>query len=480
MRRHASLVIALLTLVVTVVATAPASSHPAPFLHWGADRDVNWAFTPEVDALPGMRARVQDAAFVWNNVNRGMRFVQNPDHADFASTAPCPGGVDQNNDAIHYEPLTGAEAGWLAATRSCWNATTGELWRFEIVVDRNDPFYTGGGTPPGNQYDLWSVLSHEFGHATGLEHWDDANPMCSDGGIVRHTMCPTIPIGETWMRTVEPHDIHTFHNTYGGETFCGIVAYGAIRGKYVAPPAGVNFGCPTVEEHDQLRYGRRQVFQGGQILWHPATGAHEVHGSILGEFDARGGAGGVLGYPVTDESGPIRNGGTFNHFNNLTDPTTCAAQGAPNSTGSIYWTPATGAHEVHGSIRSEWCAIGWENSAPGYPVTEERGTPDGRGRYNHFNNLIEPTTCGAQGAPSSTGSIYWTPTTGAHEVHGVIRARWCAMGWETSSLKYPVTDEFGGNSLVNGPYRANFFENGAICYYTRTGTILVPPLRSCP
>src|SRR5674536_378828 len=53
--------------------------------------------------------------------------------------------------------------------------------------------------------------------------------------------------------------------------------------------------------------------------------------------------------------------------------------------GSIYWTAATGAHEVHGNIRAEWAATGWETGPTGYPVTDELGTPDGVGRFNHFS-----------------------------------------------------------------------------------------------
>ena len=41
----------------------------------------------------------------------------------------------------------------------------------------------------------------------------------------------------------------------------------------------------------------------------------------------------------------------------------------------------------------------------GYPTTNEQTTTDGIGRYNHFQK----------------GSIYWSPTTGAHEVFGLIR-----------------------------------------------------------
>lgn len=93
---------------------------------------------------------------------------------------------------------------------------------------------------------------------------------------------------------------------------------------------------------------------------------------------------------------------------------------------SIYWTtPQTSAYEVHGAIRDKWVALGRESSVLGYPITDETGTPDGRGRFNHFEH----------------GSIYWTPQTGPHEVHGAICDLWASMGWERSQLGYPVSDE---------------------------------------
>ena len=155
--------------------------------------------------------------------------------------------------------------------------------------------------------------------------------------------------------------------------------------------------------------GRFRHFQGGSIYWHPKTGAHEVHGAIRGKWAELGWEKGFLGYPVTDESPTPDGVGRFNHF-----------QG-----GSIYWHPKTGAHEVHGAIRGKWAELGWEKGFLGYPVTDESPTPDGVGRFNHFQG----------------GSIYWHPKTGAHEVHGAIRGKWAELGWETSLLKYPISDE---------------------------------------
>jgi hypothetical protein len=126
--------------------------------------------------------------------------------------------------------------------------------------------------------------------------------------------------------------------------------------------------------------GRFNHFQGGSIYWHPATGAHEVHGAIRDKWESLGWERSFLGYPTTDETATPDGKGRFNHF-----------QG-----GSIYWHPATGAHEVHGAIRDRWKGLGWERSFLGYPTTDETATPDGKGRFNRFQG----------------GSIYWHPDTG--------------------------------------------------------------------
>jgi uncharacterized protein with LGFP repeats len=116
--------------------------------------------------------------------------------------------------------------------------------------------------------------------------------------------------------------------------------------------------------------------------------------------------------------------------------------------GDIYWSPATGAHELHGAILAKYNALGGPPSFLGFPVTNESVTPDGVGRYNHFEG----------------GSIYWTPNTGAHEVHGAIRAAWAAIGWERSVMGYPASDEA---PATGGSY--NNFQGGAIVWSEASG-----------
>jgi len=181
--------------------------------------------------------------------------------------------------------------------------------------------------------------------------------------------------------------------------------------------------------------------------WSPAPSpapapATEVHGAIADHYYGTPGLAALFGPTTTPERTTPDTIGRYNHFTG-------------GDGGSIYWTPNTGAWSVHGAIRGHWASLGWEAGPTGYPTTDERTTPDGVGRYNHFT--------GGDGA-----SIYWTPATGAQLVHGAIRDRWASMGWERSSLGYPVSDEYA----VPGGRRSNF-QHGSITYRFSDGAILI-------
>ena len=116
-----------------------------------------------------------------------------------------------------------------------------------------------------------------------------------------------------------------------------------------------------------------------------------------------------------------------------------------------------------GGIREKWLSLGGCDSFLGPPITDELGTPDGSGRFNHFTGSAE------HGA-----SIYWTPWTGAHEVHGAIRDHWEAIGWEQSWLGYPITDEYaydGSPFGMPGWVAESEFEGGWLSYAFETGQI---------
>ncbi|WP_432509769.1 LGFP repeat-containing protein [Kineococcus sp. SYSU DK001] len=169
----------------------------------------------------------------------------------------------------------------------------------------------------------------------------------------------------------------------------------------------------------------RKDFHHGTVYSSPTTPVREVHGAIRARFDALGGVG-VLGVPLTDELRTPRRPGAYNHFQH----------------GSVYWSPATGAHAVRGAIRDRWAALGWENGI-GFPTTGDARTPVRFGYYTHFEG----------------GSVYWSPATGAHAVRGALREAWARQGWENGPLGFPTTDEFG----VPGGLRLEF-QGGSITW----------------
>jgi hypothetical protein len=120
---------------------------------------------------------------------------------------------------------------------------------------------------------------------------------------------------------------------------------------------------------------------------------------------------------------------------------------------------ATPPYVVQGAIRAKWEELGGPTSFLGYPVTDELPTPDGRGRYNHF----EASAVGGS-------SIYWTPETGAHEVHGLIRAKWAELRWEQSTLGYPTSDE---TDEPDGSGRYNTFERGSLHWSNSTNEVTI-------
>ncbi|MGX7826648.1 PQQ-dependent sugar dehydrogenase [Actinokineospora sp. 24-640] len=144
--------------------------------------------------------------------------------------------------------------------------------------------------------------------------------------------------------------------------------HGLILRAYLAAGGHLGYGLPVTDEQ-ATGAGRYNDFTGGRsIVWSRETDARLIHGQIRTRWRAVGAESSVLRYPITSETATADRVGRYNHF-----------QG-----GSIYWTPGTGAQEVYGSIRARWRDMGWESSVLRYPTTGERGTADGIGRYNHF------------------------------------------------------------------------------------------------
>lgn len=158
-------------------------------------------------------------------------------------------------------------------------------------------------------------------------------------------------------------------------------------------------------------------------------------------YTALGGPGGFLGEPVTGEV-PSAGGGAHTVYDR----------------GSVYWSPTTGAHEVHGAIRDTYLALRADAGPLGYPVTDELPTLDGAGRLNNFRG------------PGGDGTVMYRGDLGAHAVWGFIRSRWAALGAERGVLGYPTTSE---TAARDGVGRFNDFlgrgGKGSVYWHPTTG-----------
>jgi uncharacterized protein with LGFP repeats len=191
--------------------------------------------------------------------------------------------------------------------------------------------------------------------------------------------------------------------------------------------------CPVSNCPDGV--GQYQHYESGaSIYWTPNTGAHLIYGLIRQKWANLGWERGPNGYPITDEADAGSGKGRFNGFQN----------------GTIIWKRGTNeAFTVYGAIVAKWGEQNWDKGFLGFPVTDELGTPDGIGRFNHFEG----------------GSIYWTPNTGAHLIYGLIRQKWANLGWERGPNGYPISDE---EDAENGQGRSNNFQNGLIIWKAGT------------
>lgn len=135
--------------------------------------------------------------------------------------------------------------------------------------------------------------------------------------------------------------------------------------------------------------------------------------------------------------------------------------------GTVYFSLATGAHEVNGEINAHYDSLGGPDASQiglknlGLPVTDEKVALDNVGRVSDFEN----------------GSIYWHPRTGPVMNHDVIKAAYGPTGFEAGPLGYPTLDT---HSWKRADAQARLvwglFENGCIASkFTAPAVIVAGP-----
>jgi hypothetical protein len=168
------------------------------------------------------------------------------------------------------------------------------------------------------------------------------------------------------------------------------VGNGALRDQWISTVVRYYNGCQPGWSCWSARYrtysdGLNEVLADtrGTGFWASGTTCPGGSGRTIGAIDAKyrelGGCGSVVGVPLTNEETTPDRIGRYNVFER----------------GSIYWTEATGAHEIYGYIRDKYKEVGWEAGPLGYPVSGEYAVADGRRSDFQHGTITWNTTTNA-------------------------------------------------------------------------------------
>lgn len=267
------------------------------------------------------------------------------------------------------------------------------------------------------------------------------------------------------------------------------VVRGGIKDKWVASASENGFlGFPTSGESIASDGGVYQTFQGGIVYWSTAGGGRSFTSNLFTKWSESGGEKGFFGRATTDTICGLKNNGCYQLF----------------ARGTIYWTAATGAQTVHGGIKDKWVSAGFENGSLGYPTSSETAVPGGvtqtfqgglvywsagasgvkftdalytkwtshAAEAGFFGKPTTDTLCGLKNNGCyqlfARGTIYWTAATGAQTIHGGIKDKWVASGFENGALGYPISGETTNNGVVS-----QTFQGGTINWTASSGASVV-------
>lgn len=205
---------------------APAQAHTPTWYYsanlWPAGQSISYGLnTGFPTGAP--RDRALDAKGTWN-ANAGtyepkIYWTLADDVSYGVYTDACGISSGINTIVLFWANLDSTNpAGTGGVTRGCYNTSTGKRTKVTIVINSSSAmaWYNLNGDTPSTQNDMWSVMSHEFGHAVGAGHLTEGEAgVCpAYENSVRNTMCPKVFKGYEVMRGLGTHDIHTFQAAY--------------------------------------------------------------------------------------------------------------------------------------------------------------------------------------------------------------------------------------------------------------------------
>lgn len=178
----------------------------------------------------------------------------------------------------------------------------------------------------------------------------DFDPLGAETGTLQK-----LPDKEGYLQAYKTGAI-VWHPRHGAHCF-----WGDIYNKYKnTRAAAIQLGYPVEDQqkgqapHQQGEY---VIFEKGSIFQQAEFGIHLVTGAIWRKYLSLGAESSILGYPISASRTVAGRKAYIQSF----------------QSGFISWSPATGAHEVHGLIAGLWQKMGTgEASGIGLPLCDER------------------------------------------------------------------------------------------------------------
>ena len=180
------------------------------------------------------------------------------------------------------------------------------------------------------------------------------------------------------------------------------------------------------------RGGCYQDYEGGAIIWSPATGAQPSWGATRERWATLNFVDGPMGYPTNTETCGLPRDGCYQDYEG----------------GAIIWSPASGAHPTWGETRKRWATLNFVEGPMGYPTNAETCGLTQGGCYQDYQG----------------GAIIWSPSTGAHPTWGATRMEWGARNFDRGSLGFPTTGE-----SCSGDQCVQYYQFGKISWSPRAG-----------
>ena len=133
------------------------------------------------------------------------------------------------------------------------------------------------------------------------------------------------------------------------------------------------------------------------------------------------------------------------------DPS-CTTSSATDNRTVNHGAPCLSA-ECGTSISTKYAELGGSAGVLGPAIGPEEAMGDGRGRRRRYQN----------------GNLYWSQTTGAHDVRGSLLREYADQGGAFGGLKYPTSDT---RLTIDKTHRYNNFERGRIYSTVSAGATL--------